>query len=59
MTALPQQRPRRLSADEFAALPEDSGAHYELQEGAVVVSPRGTFTTDRPFPVRLDLDSLS
>lgn len=40
MTALPQQRPRRLSADEFAALPEDSGAHYELQEGAVVMSPR-------------------
>ncbi|MDN5918785.1 MAG: Uma2 family endonuclease [Pseudonocardia sp.] len=44
MTALPQQRPRRLSADEFAALPEDSGARYELQEGAVVMSPR-------PLPV--------
>lgn len=27
-------------ADEFAALPEDSGAHYELQEGAVAMSPR-------------------
>lgn len=40
MTALPLQRPRLLTVAEFAALPEDSEARYELQEGHVVMSPR-------------------
>lgn len=38
---LPGERPRLLTAAEFAALPEDPAAHYELQEGSVVMSPRG------------------
>ncbi len=40
MTALPLQRPRLLTVAEFAALPEDSEARYELQEGHIVMSPR-------------------
>ena len=40
MTALPRQRPRLLTVAEFTALPEDSEARYELQEGHVVMSPR-------------------
>ncbi|MDQ3154077.1 MAG: Uma2 family endonuclease [Actinomycetota bacterium] len=40
MIALPLQRPRLLTVAEFAALPEDSAARYELQEGHVVMSPR-------------------
>lgn len=39
MTALPLQRPRLLSVAEFTALPEDSEARYELQEGNIVMSP--------------------
>lgn len=37
---MPRERPRLLTAAEFAALPEDAQAHYELQEGVVVMSPR-------------------
>ncbi|MGQ0573718.1 MAG: Uma2 family endonuclease [Pseudonocardia sp.] len=39
MAALPLQD-RLLSVDEYAALPEDSDARYELHEGAVVMSPK-------------------
>jgi Uma2 family endonuclease len=40
VTALPLQRPRLLTVAEFAALPEDPEARYELQEGHVVMSRR-------------------
>lgn len=40
MTALPLPPAHLLTADEFAALPEDTGARYELQEGNIVMSPR-------------------
>ncbi|HXV92277.1 MAG TPA: Uma2 family endonuclease [Pseudonocardia sp.] len=39
MTALPLQPPRLLTVAEYAALPEDGDTHYELQEGALVMSP--------------------
>jgi Uma2 family endonuclease len=39
MTALPLQPPRLLTVAEFAALPENGDVRYELQEGALVMSP--------------------
>jgi Uma2 family endonuclease len=39
MTALPMHQ-RQLTAAEYAALPEDQDARYELQEGFRVMSPR-------------------
>ena len=39
MTALPLPPARLLTADEFAALPEDTSARYELEEGVVVMVP--------------------
>jgi hypothetical protein len=38
-TALPLQPPRLLTVAGFAALPENGDARYELQEGALVMSP--------------------
>ncbi|MGH3433672.1 MAG: Uma2 family endonuclease [Thermocrispum sp.] len=40
MTALPYDPRHLYTVAEFAALPEDPSARYELQEGAIVVSPR-------------------
>lgn len=40
MSALPLQPPRLLTTIEFAELPEDTDARYELQEGSIVMSPR-------------------
>lgn len=40
MTALPYDPRHSYTVEEFAALPEDTSARYELQEGAIVVSPR-------------------
>jgi Uma2 family endonuclease len=39
MTALPLQPHRLLTVAEFAALPENGDVRYELQEGALVMSP--------------------
>ena len=39
MTALPLQPQRLLTVAEFAALPENGDVRYELQEGALVMSP--------------------
>ena len=39
MTALPLQPSRLLTVAEFAALPENGDVRYELQEGALVMSP--------------------
>jgi Uma2 family endonuclease len=38
MTALPAATAPPLTADQFAALPEDPDARYELQEGAIVMA---------------------
>ena len=48
MTALPQPKPagrfgHPLTVVEYLALPEDSDARLELQEGSVVMSPRPTY----------------
>lgn len=43
MTAPPYDLFRYYSAEEFLALPEDTGARYELQEGVIVVSPRPAY----------------
>lgn len=40
MTALPYDPGHLYTVAEFAALPEDNSAIYELQEGHIVVSPR-------------------
>lgn len=43
MTALPLQQPEGLhllSVAEYAALPESTDGHFELQEGIVMMSPR-------------------
>lgn len=40
MTAQPYDPHHRYTVAEFAALPEDTSAIYELQEGRIVVSPR-------------------
>jgi Uma2 family endonuclease len=40
VTALPYDPRHRYTAAEFAALPEDTSAIYELQEGVIVMSPR-------------------
>jgi Uma2 family endonuclease len=40
MTALSYDPRHRYTVAEFAALPEDNTARYELQEGVIVVSPR-------------------
>jgi Uma2 family endonuclease len=40
VTSLPFRPAHRYSVAEFAALPEDTSATYELQEGLLVVSPR-------------------
>lgn len=40
MTALPYDPHHYYTVDEFAALPEDTSAHYELQDGVVIVSPK-------------------
>jgi Uma2 family endonuclease len=40
VTALPYDPRHYYTVEEFAALPEDNSARYELQEGAIVVSPR-------------------
>lgn len=40
MSALPLQPLRLLTSAEFAELPEDAEARYELQEGGIVMSPR-------------------
>jgi Uma2 family endonuclease len=42
MTAEPFDFYRRYTVAEFAALPEDNSALYELEEGHLVVSPRAT-----------------
>jgi Uma2 family endonuclease len=48
MTALPvPPAPLPMTAAEFAALPEDAEARFELQEGALVMPPR-------PVPVHQD-----
>jgi len=39
MTALPLQPHRLLTVAEYAALPENGDVRYELQEGALVMSP--------------------
>jgi Uma2 family endonuclease len=39
MTALPLQPHRLLTVAEFASLPENGDVRYELQEGALVMSP--------------------
>lgn len=39
MTALPLPPARLLSVAEYAALPEDTEVHFELQEGRLVTSP--------------------
>lgn len=40
MTALPFDPRHYYTVDEFAALPEDTSAHFELQDDVIVVSPR-------------------
>lgn len=40
MTALPYDPHHYYTVDEFAALPEDTSAHYELQDGVVIMSPK-------------------
>ena len=40
MTALPYDPGHLYTVEEFAALPEDNSAIYELQEGRIVMSPR-------------------
>lgn len=40
MTVLPFDPNHYYTVEEFVALPEDSSAHYELQDGVVVVSPK-------------------
>jgi hypothetical protein len=40
VTSLPFRPGHRYTVAEFAALPEDTSAIYELQEGLLVMSPR-------------------
>jgi len=40
MTALPYDPHHYYTVDEFAALPEDTSAHYELQDGLIIMSPK-------------------
>lgn len=40
MTALPYDFKRRYTVEEFAELPMDRSARYELQEGTLILSPR-------------------
>lgn len=44
MTALPVPLPLPMTAAAYAALPEEQGNRFELQEGAVVMSPRPIIT---------------
>ena len=38
-----------MTLEEYDALPEDSSARYELQEGVLVMSPRPMLVKWRPF----------
>lgn len=40
MTALPYDPHHYYTVDEFAALPEDTSAHYELQDGVIIMGPK-------------------
>lgn len=40
MTALQYNPNHYYTVEEFAALPEDPSAHYELQDGVIIVSPK-------------------